>query len=243
MPVLEDNKKATEILEGFQKKLLSQGDFEDDEELEDIRQMLESPLFRQLLMIQQSVRQLNTKLHNTSPETVKDFEFTPTGELVFPEQGSPKVTSIGPWIESTINEGTVQAVQTQPVANGELLQSSHERLDTDLGSVRTSSIGDLEAGFELEDNREQVTQALSNSKFGQSEDFQRSIEALSQGREVETVHVQKPEQAGLGFSVVGLKSENRGELGIFIQDIQPDGVAGRYVWDWEGFWLHGSGCI
>ena len=191
--------------------------------------MLQSPLFRQLLMIQQSVRQLNTKLHNTSPETVKDFEFSPTGELVFPEQGSPKVTSIGPWIESTINKGTVQAAQTQPIANGGLFQSSHERLDADLGSVRTSSVEDLEAGFELEDNREQVVQALSNSKFGQSEEFQRSIEALSQGREVETVHIQKPEQAGLGFSVVGLKSENRGELGIFIQDIQPDGVAGRYV--------------
>uniref|UniRef100_A0A3B3D392 Multiple PDZ domain protein n=1 Tax=Oryzias melastigma TaxID=30732 RepID=A0A3B3D392_ORYME len=30
---------------------------------------------------------------------------------------------------------------------------------------------------------------------------------------------------GLGFSVVGLKSENRGELGIFIQEIQPGSVA------------------
>lgn len=37
----------------------------------------------------------------------------------------------------------------------------------------------------------------------------------------------KPDQGGLGFSVVGLKSENRGELGIFIQEIQPHGVEGR----------------
>jgi len=41
------------------------------------------------------------------------------------------------------------------------------------------------------------------------------------------VKLMKPDQGGLGFSVVGLKSENRGELGIFIQEIQREGVAGR----------------
>lgn len=43
------------------------------------------------------------------------------------------------------------------------------------------------------------------------------------------VELQKPASGGLGFSVVGLKSENRGELGIFIQEIQPGSVAHRYV--------------
>ncbi|KAK6624470.1 hypothetical protein RUM43_004177 [Polyplax serrata] len=37
----------------------------------------------------------------------------------------------------------------------------------------------------------------------------------------------KPEGSSLGFSVVGLRSEEKGELGIFIQDIQNTGVAGR----------------
>lgn len=38
----------------------------------------------------------------------------------------------------------------------------------------------------------------------------------------------KPLSGGLGFSVVGLRSENRGELGIFVQEIQPGSVAHWY---------------
>uniref|UniRef100_A0A3P9MDM1 Multiple PDZ domain crumbs cell polarity complex component n=1 Tax=Oryzias latipes TaxID=8090 RepID=A0A3P9MDM1_ORYLA len=45
------------------------------------------------------------------------------------------------------------------------------------------------------------------------------------GRYVAHVELQKPASGGLGFSLVGLKSENRGELGIFIQEIQPGSVA------------------
>jgi len=36
----------------------------------------------------------------------------------------------------------------------------------------------------------------------------------------------KPENTSLGFSVVGLRSEEHGELGIFVQEIQPTGIAG-----------------
>lgn len=50
-----------------------------------------------------------------------------------------------------------------------------------------------------------------------------------QGRHVTHVELEKPPSGGLGFSVVGLKSENRGELGIFIQEIQPGSVAHWYV--------------
>ena len=52
---------------------------------------------------------------------------------------------------------------------------------------------------------------------------------MTQGRYVTHVELQKPVSGGLGFSVVGLKSENRGELGIFIQEIQPGSVAHWYV--------------
>lgn len=37
----------------------------------------------------------------------------------------------------------------------------------------------------------------------------------------------KPEGCSLGFSVVGLRSEERGELGIFVQEIQVNGIAAR----------------
>ncbi|XP_035165402.1 multiple PDZ domain protein isoform X15 [Oxyura jamaicensis] len=60
-----------------------------------------------------------------------------------------------------------------------------------------------------------------------SDDFEQLIRTMSQGRLVETIELTKPLSGGLGFSVVGLKSENRGELGIFVQEIQEGSVAHR----------------
>nr|XP_061816193.1 multiple PDZ domain protein-like [Nerophis lumbriciformis] len=57
------------------------------------------------------------------------------------------------------------------------------------------------------------------------EEFNQNIQTMAQGRYVAHVDLHKPASgAGLGFSVVGLKSENRGELGIFIQEIQEGSV-------------------
>ncbi|XP_071886871.1 multiple PDZ domain protein isoform X15 [Anas platyrhynchos] len=60
-----------------------------------------------------------------------------------------------------------------------------------------------------------------------SDDFEQLVRSMSQGRLVETIELIKPLSGGLGFSVVGLKSENRGELGIFVQEIQEGSVAHR----------------
>ncbi|NWU91139.1 MPDZ protein, partial [Upupa epops] len=60
-----------------------------------------------------------------------------------------------------------------------------------------------------------------------SDDLEQLIRNMSQGRLVETIDLVKPLSGGLGFSVVGLKSENRGELGIFVQEIQEGSVAHR----------------
>ena len=49
----------------------------------------------------------------------------------------------------------------------------------------------------------------------------------SRGTHKITLH--KSGNSSLGFSVVGLRSQNKGELGIFVQEIQPDGLAARSV--------------
>jgi len=57
-------------------------------------------------------------------------------------------------------------------------------------------------------------------------------ELLKQGahsRRVELVELYKVEGGSLGFGVVGLRSDLRGELGIFVQEIQPGGLAEKYV--------------
>ncbi|XP_029310521.1 LOW QUALITY PROTEIN: multiple PDZ domain protein [Cottoperca gobio] len=68
------------------------------------------------------------------------------------------------------------------------------------------------------------TSTLINGKTP-SEEFEHLVHSMAQGRYLTHVDLLKPESGGLGFSVVGLKSENRGELGIFIQEIQPGSVA------------------
>ncbi|KAJ7335472.1 hypothetical protein JRQ81_013413 [Phrynocephalus forsythii] len=60
-----------------------------------------------------------------------------------------------------------------------------------------------------------------------SDEFELLIRNMAQGRLVETIDLVKPISGGLGFSVVGLKSEYRGELGIFVQEIQDGSVAQR----------------
>ncbi|XP_064261414.1 multiple PDZ domain protein isoform X13 [Passer domesticus] len=77
----------------------------------------------------------------------------------------------------------------------------------------------------LETSMRSITPQI-NGKFS-SEDFEQLIRNMSQGRLVETIDLIKPLSGGLGFSVVGLKSENRGELGIFVQEIQEGSVAHR----------------
>ncbi|CAB4065132.1 MPDZ [Lepeophtheirus salmonis] len=54
-----------------------------------------------------------------------------------------------------------------------------------------------------------------------------SFEDIAQGREIKRIKLYKPEGHSLGFSVVGLRSEFKGELGIYLQEIQPDGLAGK----------------
>ncbi|XP_051580173.1 multiple PDZ domain protein-like isoform X2 [Myxocyprinus asiaticus] len=58
-----------------------------------------------------------------------------------------------------------------------------------------------------------------------SEEYEHIIRSMAQGRYMTHINLPKPASGGLGFSVVGLCSEDRGELGIFIQEIQAGSVA------------------
>lgn len=53
------------------------------------------------------------------------------------------------------------------------------------------------------------------------------LKDLAFNRELVAIDLVKPENGGLGFTVVGLNSKTHGDLGIFIQKIQPGSVAAR----------------
>lgn len=191
--------------------------------------MLESPLFQQLLVMQHSVKELSAKLKTSPPEAIGDFDFSPSGELVFADDGQPMNTVERTTVVGQSTDYAIPATQREPEIL--VLQNTSSDYATLSEAVaHEDNVFDVPPHVDLEfndDNHEQIMKALSHSNFHDNEEFLQAVEALAQGREVETVKLIKPEEGGLGFSVVGLKSDNRGELGIFIQEIQPDGVSGR----------------
>ncbi|KAM6471092.1 multiple PDZ domain protein isoform 10-T12 [Liasis olivaceus] len=113
-------------------------------------------------------------------------------------------------------------------SSGEHLQLSHH------GSIVGSSLhndsyllaqenGNSSSGLGI------VLQSINPQINGKSasDEFELLIRNMAQGRLVEKIELVKPLSGGLGFSVVGLKSEYRGELGIFVQEIQDGSVAQR----------------
>ncbi|XP_041041430.1 multiple PDZ domain protein isoform X2 [Carcharodon carcharias] len=60
-----------------------------------------------------------------------------------------------------------------------------------------------------------------------NEEFELILRKMAQGRCIEYINLMKPASDGLGFSVVGPKSEQKGQLGIFVQEIQEGSVSAR----------------
>ena len=173
--LLADSHHALELLESLQDKLQHTEPAEQQDDLSALIYMLDSPLFTQLVTIQDSLQQLKT-LMQQRPLGTEDFDFDPSsGELV--------------------------------------VQPKDEDWDSG-GPHGTSSMESVTQGY--------VAGAALDSPTADS-----SLEAVAQGRKVKSIVLHKEGKSSLGFSVVGLKSEHRGELGIFVQEIQPGSVAAK----------------
>ena len=150
-------------------------DYDDNDDCDDIRTnlsnlvyLLDSPLFGQLLNIEDSLEQLSRISHQQEVQ-VNDFDIVP--------------------------------------ASGQLLLTS-----TGTKPLKTSI--NVENGFAV---------------HGGNEDLLNSLDDVANGRDVEVVTLFKPENTSLGFGVVSLSSDHQGELGIFVQELQPDGIAAKWV--------------
>lgn len=60
-----------------------------------------------------------------------------------------------------------------------------------------------------------------------AEEFRKILSQTAAGRETNTIQLYKPDGSTLGFSVVGVKNEQKNELGIFVQEIHQNGIAAR----------------
>nr|XP_018667523.1 multiple PDZ domain protein isoform X3 [Ciona intestinalis] len=158
MPSQEELEKAALIIKRIQNQLKRQGDYSNDAELEAMKSLMESPLFKKMAQLQASIQQLKKEVKKD------DFD---------------------------INN----------------VEFSHEN-----------------GGLVVDGKEVENDSSMFNGRNGDLEEF---IKSAAQGRETEMIEIFKSENEGLGFSVVGLKSEHRGDLGIFVQDIRSGGVADR----------------
>ncbi|XP_065657579.1 multiple PDZ domain protein isoform X3 [Hydra vulgaris] len=182
--LLEGTSQVCDILERFRHNLKSEGNYEHDKDLADMISMLDSPLFKQIVTVHDSLNELNRKFQTTRDISINDFDFSPTGELIWNRKRNDSFD--GRFLK--IND-----VQDYDASN-----------DTDF------------------DDSILVDSDYYNDKY-----FVNGVLLAGYGRHIETIKLEKPNFGGLGFSVVGLKSENRGELGIFVQNLQLGGIAER----------------
>ena len=80
-PSLSDSNHAVEILERFRHGLNNDGEYEYDRDISDMIQMLDSPLFKQICNVQDSLQEFGECLKERPDLQPDDFDFTPTGEL------------------------------------------------------------------------------------------------------------------------------------------------------------------
>lgn len=215
-----DTQRAVSVLQGLQGRLVAAGEPELGEQFASMIDLLASPSFRHLLNLQQSVRELKHHIDNGPPgQTVEDFSFTREGQLVVPEQESdhepeqPYRVSIGPQhpyaFENKMFEGDEAVMMKSVVA------------------PVASAPGPPSDDDDDSEDQDELMRSRSIPLEQANEDLEQALRELALGREVLSIELLKSEGRGLGFSVVGLKSENQGELGIFVQQIQRNGVAAR----------------
>jgi len=75
-----------------------------------------------------------------------------------------------------------------------------------------------------------LLQSSSDEEEINKESLELQIQAAAQNRKTNVIELYKSENASLGFGVVGLRSELLGELGIFVQEIQPGSIAAKLVY-------------
>ncbi|XP_040096323.1 multiple PDZ domain protein [Oryx dammah] len=174
-----DKNRAVQAAERLQAKLRERGDAANEDKLNLLKSVLQSPLFSQILNLQTSIQQLKDQV-NIATSTISNVEYGHIPHL------SP---------------GVIPALQNESF----LLSPNNGNLEVLTGLGTTAHINGKPA----------------------CDEFDQLIKNMAQGRQVEVFELLKPPCGGLGFSVVGLRSENRGELGIFVQEIQEGSVAHR----------------
>ncbi|KAH0953999.1 hypothetical protein HN011_006386 [Eciton burchellii] len=213
MPLSADISTALHLLEHVQERVEDSDDpklqMHTSQDLKSLISLLEDPVFRSIVTIQDSLIELNTQLTHHPSILPGDFDINISGQLELSVPNTP-VQTLGPNIYQDLYQDSSE-LEDQRVPVAPLLHSSSE--DTSAQVTSPSLISEVMG-----------MPPITTPTY--AKEFKKVIEAAARGRQIFTVQLYKPEGTSLGFSVVGLRSKDKGELGIFLQEIQPNGIAG-----------------
>ncbi|XP_012055208.1 PREDICTED: uncharacterized protein LOC105618277 [Atta cephalotes] len=213
MPLSADISTALHLLEHVQERVEDCDDpklqMHTSQDLKSLISLLEDPVFRSIVTIQDSLIELNTQLTHHPSILPGDFDINISGQLELSVPTTP-VQPLGPNMYQDLYQDSSE-LEDQRVPVAPLLHSSSE--DTSAQVTSPSLVSEVMG-----------MPPITTPTY--AKEFKKVIEAAAKGRQIFTVQLYKPEGTSLGFSVVGLRSKDKNEVGIFLQEIQPNGIAG-----------------
>lgn len=117
-----DKLQVLQVLDRLKMKLQEKGDTSQNEKLSLFYETLKSPLFNQILTLQQSIRQLKGQLSHIPSDCSANFDFSRKGLLVFTHGAIPNgnaqrpsnnstVSGLFPWTPKSANEDFKSVIQ------------------------------------------------------------------------------------------------------------------------------------
>lgn len=265
MIIFSDISTALHLLEHVQERVEDCNDpklqMHTTQDIKSLISLLEDPVFRSIVTIQDSLIELNSQLGQHPSIIPGDFDINISGQLELSVPSTP-VQPLGSNVYQDLYQDSSE-LEDQRVPVVPLVHSSSEdtsaqvkfylvcvlnalptsffvfstklsfcyRLQVQVLYPRLSECLQLQQQRMLRNSRKLLKLQLEDVKYSPC----RLIEYISCDvylifRDIKCYHfffkLYKPEGTSLGFSVVGLRSKDKGELGIFLQEIQPKGIAG-----------------
>lgn len=247
MPLSPDTSAALSLLERIQRSIKESEDprmsDQCSNDLNTLISVLESPVFRGIVIIQDSLKELKKQVLQHPSIVPRDFDITEDGRLVLhvgqdahhfaAAAVTPAKTALISQLESldappSIVSESIELKELKDLQDEAQLEEERMMEKKLLMKMQEEEMADEadEDGGEKDDLDESLAPtSITNATLDQ--ELQRAIQAAAQGRDIYHIQLFKPEGSSLGFSVVGLRSEKRGELGIYVQGIQPTGIAAK----------------
>ncbi|RWS31501.1 Multiple PDZ domain protein-like protein, partial [Leptotrombidium deliense] len=210
--LIVDIKEIERLLDNFKQNLKTDSDSNLKEDLNTILAVLKCPVFANIVTIKESVNELKHELSKHPSILPLDFDIVPsTGELLL---NVPPDTSQLPLIASNSDS-------YEPSSDPE------QNYDYDARPKLRRLKPPLKIAA-VEPDYVNLSKELYLSKYEiekESKAFNEAVKNAANGREISCIQLYKTEGCNLGFSVVGLSSESRGDLGIYVENIACNSIA------------------